>query len=106
MVDSSASNQQDLTLQQQQQQQQQQSSIYIIGYISVSIDTSWPQIEGLLSDILLNNFSNVYNGLRSKKTLVKTEAESPTDSQAAHVSMGLSFNSVKYFGIGRLSVIY
>ena len=76
------------------------SQWFVVGSITVTTDSTWQQVESSLSAALLTHFNEVYQGLRTKKTVVKTEVESP-DAQNMHLSLGVSLNSVKYCGIGK-----
>ncbi|XP_074645059.1 cortactin-binding protein 2-like [Tubulanus polymorphus] len=75
------------------------SSPFIVGTVCITVETSWPSLEGTLSDLFLNHLTIISKGFHSKSDSknnnhIKKSPDAPP-------MLGLTLNSIKYFCMGQ-----
>ncbi|CAH1785168.1 unnamed protein product [Owenia fusiformis] len=72
-----------------------QEASFSIANISITESTTWSELEGQLSDVIMEHLISTANGLKLKRPM-KTEIENSNEGYA----LGLSLDSIKYYSIG------
>ena len=78
-----------------------------MGAVKVAPETSWSELEEHLGNLLVSHFAEMSSGMKTKKSPRGggggAEQESPPEGTVPF-SLGLSFNSVKFYSLGQQAV--